>query len=115
MGFETNRGRDTFAKPIEMAAVDRHFLTRAAPGFVSNDGTRPLEPDISENAQCHFDVYRADDVRMTTTLFAGGDWRWRLSDNDRKILVEAGGYRSEADCREAVTILQARAAFATLS
>jgi uncharacterized protein YegP (UPF0339 family) len=94
---------------------DRHFLNSAGPGFASNDGAIPTEPEISEKGRCRFEVYRTDHVPMTTTLFAGGDWRWRLSEHDGKVLVEAGGYRSERHCREAVTILQARAAFATLA
>lgn len=61
----------------------------------------------------HFSVFRADSVSVTSTRLAGGDWRWRLADRDGEILVEAGGYRSEAHCREAVVVLQARAAHAT--
>jgi uncharacterized protein YegP (UPF0339 family) len=44
-----------------------------------------------------------------------GDWHWRLSDQEGAILVEAAGYRSEAHCREAVAILQARSARATVA
>ena len=72
----------------------------------------PVQP--GESHRCHFAVFRADSVRVTSTRFAGGDWRWRLSDQDGAVLVEAGGYRSEAHCREAVAILQARAARATV-
>jgi len=81
--------------------------------LASND--QPDPPEAAERARCHFHIYRADAVRLTTTRFSGGDWRWRLSDDAGRILVEAGGYRSEAHCREAVGILQARAALATLA
>lgn len=72
----------------------------------------PVQP--GESHRCHFAVFRADSVSVTSTKFAGGDWRWRLSDQEGAILVQAGGYRSEAHCREAVAILQARAARATV-
>ena len=62
-----------------------------------------------------FEVYRADEVRMTATQFAGGDWHWRLCDETGRVLVEAGGYRDERVCREAVAILRARAAAATVA
>ena len=98
-----------------MGLSERRFLNRAGPGFASNDGAIPTEPDLSEQGRCHFEVFRADQVAMTSTQFGGGDWRWRLSEHDGKCLVEAGGYPSEARCREAVSILQARAAFAKLA
>ena len=72
----------------------------------------PVQP--GESHRCHFAVFRADSVSVTSTKFAGGDWRWRVSDQEGAILVQAGGYRSEAHCREAVAILQARAARATV-
>ena len=72
----------------------------------------PVQP--GESHRCHFAVFRADSVSVTSTKFAGGDWRWRLSDQEGAILVQAGGYRSEAHGREAVAILQARAARATV-
>ena len=58
----------------------------------------PVQP--GESHRCHFAVFRADSVSVTSTKFAGGDWRWRLSDQEGAILVQAGGYRSEAHCRD---------------
>ena len=55
---------------------------------------------------CRFEVYRADEIRTSSLLFAGGDWHWRLSDATGQVLVEAGGYRSEGDCRQAIAMLQ---------
>jgi uncharacterized protein YegP (UPF0339 family) len=97
------------------SAIDSHFLNRAAQGYAldrSPKGASALaESDTSH--LCHFSVFRADSVSVTSTQFAGGDWRWRLSDHEGATLVEAGGYRSEAHSREAVAILQAYAARAT--
>lgn len=93
-------------------AADRHFLAQSGHGYASNDLT-PV--GIAEARQNHFAIFRAESVSLTSTRFAGGDWRWRLSDPDGTVLVEAGGYRSEAHCREAVAILQARAARATVA
>lgn len=97
-------------------ATDDHFLNRGVRGYASNEGERgaraPVDPGRSP--LCHFFVFLADSVSVTSTQFSGGDWHWRLSDPNGAILVEAGGYRSEAHCREAVALLQACAARAAV-
>jgi uncharacterized protein YegP (UPF0339 family) len=97
------------------SAADRQFLDQRGPGFASNDSADESCTDPTEARQCHFSIFREDSVSVTSTHFAGGDWRWRLSDQEGAILVEAAGYRSEAHCREAVAILQARSARATVA
>lgn len=57
----------------------------------------------------HFEIFRADEVRMTSTQFSGGDWHWRLMSAVGAILVEGDGYRSEQECANAVALLQDRA------
>ena len=74
-----------------------------------------LASEIGEEAPPHFEVYRSDQTKVSSTRFCGGDWHWRLVDAAGRTLVEAGGYRTEEKCCEAVTILQHRAGFATLS
>lgn len=56
-----------------------------------------------------FEVFRADEVQVTSTQFAGGDWRWRLAGATGETLVEGGGYRSERACLIAVSLLRDRA------
>lgn len=114
MGFDTNL-RLSDSPSIGEFAADRHFLNRRGRGYASNDRFegQPAPAQPSNFLQCRFSIFRTDSVSVTSTLFAGGDWRWRLSDHKGAILVEAGGYGSEARCREAVTILQAHAARAT--
>lgn len=56
-----------------------------------------------------FEVFRASEVRLTSTQFGGGDWRWRLIDAANKTLVEGGGYRSKRACVLAVSLLRERA------
>jgi uncharacterized protein YegP (UPF0339 family) len=76
------------------------------------------EGSICENAErtsCTFEVYRADEVRMTSTQFGGGDWHWRLSDADGQVLLDTGGYASERECRDAIAILQENAGWATVT
>jgi uncharacterized protein YegP (UPF0339 family) len=76
------------------------------------------EGSIHENAErtsCTFEVYRADEVRMTSTQFGGGDWHWRLSDADGQVLLDTGGYASERECRDAIAILQENAGWATVT
>ena len=70
--------------------------------------TDAARPAVEGNppGPCHFEVYRADEFRTSSTSLAGGDWRWLLSDAAGVTLVEAGGYRSEDACREAVALLQ---------
>jgi uncharacterized protein YegP (UPF0339 family) len=70
-------------------------------------------PANREEAPPHFDVYRIDETKISSTRFCGGDWHWRLADAAGHTLVEAGGYDTEETCREAVTILQRRAGCAT--
>jgi uncharacterized protein YegP (UPF0339 family) len=107
-----------FARSSAFAA-DRQFLSRRGSGFTSaKDAANPAAPagpDPTGAAQYHFEVFRADCISVTSTRHEGGDWRWRLSDADGLTLVEARDYRSEALCREAVAVLQARAGRATTS
>lgn len=116
MGSEANRclSGGHLAGPV---AADSHFLNRQGLGFAAIDSV-PAQPERtapSESGLCHFSVFRADSVSVTSTRFVGGDWRWRLSGPDGTILVEGGGYRHEAHCRQAVAILRARAARATIA
>jgi uncharacterized protein YegP (UPF0339 family) len=114
MALEASLGPIAVSSTSQPAA-DRQFLDQRGPGFASNDGADESCTDPSEARQCHFSIFRADKVTVSSTQFAGGDWHWRLSDQEGAILVEAAGYRSEAHCREAVAILQARAARATVA
>jgi uncharacterized protein YegP (UPF0339 family) len=77
-------------------------------------GEEAAQPRVMPDKPCRFDEYRADEIRTSSTLFAGGDWRWQLSDTAGRILVEAGGYRSEDDCRKAVAMLRRHAPSALL-
>lgn len=63
---------------------------------------------------CTFEIYRADEVRVTATRFSGGDWHWRLSGAAGEMLLDTGGYRTESDCRKAVLLLKNEAALATV-
>lgn len=107
MGFFDNSCANNVHSAGQLAA-DEHFLRREAHGYASNDDTARTDPGAAH--LFHFSVFRADSVSVTSTRFAGGDWRWRLSDHEGAVLVEAGGYRHEAQCRKAVAILQAHAA-----
>lgn len=117
MGYKT--GQRLNWVPSTGRLADSHFLAREHDGFAArpNDDrfgqAAPAVPD--EHPGCRFSVFRADSVSVTSTRFAGGDWRWRLCDRGGKVLVEAGGYRSEAHCRAAVSVLQGSAAHATMA
>lgn len=65
-------------------------------------------------AHPRFDIYRADHVRLTSTLFGGGDWRWRLTDDSGNIIADCGGYRNEAQCVAAVKAVRTEAGLAPI-
>lgn len=62
-----------------------------------------------------FDIYRTEEVRLTSTLFGGGDWHWRLTGASGDILADCGGYRNQRDCLAAVDALRAVAGSAIVS
>jgi len=63
----------------------------------------------------HFEIYRADQVRLTSILFGGGDWHWRLTDRSGMVLADCGGYRNHRDCLAVVKALRIEARDATIS
>jgi uncharacterized protein YegP (UPF0339 family) len=116
MDFEPRSGRRGAAHPRQRESAGTHFRKldggslAAGPAAVDTESNRQPRSD----APCRFEIYRADEVRLTAIRLSGGDWHWRLSDADGKSLVEAGGYRTEDECREAIHTLRNRAALATM-
>jgi uncharacterized protein YegP (UPF0339 family) len=94
--------------------AERQFL-RHDGGFASNDRELPEDLAAAIEGECRFEIFRADEERMTSTLFSGGDWRWRLVTSDGLVLAEAAGYPNEGMCRAAVSVLQTRAATAPVT
>lgn len=91
------------------------------PAIAANDA--PDAPRIAEasvarkqwnEAQSRFDIYRADSVKLTSTLFGGGDWHWRLTGASGSIIADCGGYRNEAECLAAVGALRVEAGLASI-
>jgi len=84
--------------------------------LADNDGaawsTTPLidadsgGPDIGF---CRFSTYRADRVSVTSALWSGGDWHWRLTGPRGDILADCGGYRHEAECLAVIEALRTNA------
>jgi len=60
----------------------------------------------AQDRRPRFEIYRSDQVSLTSILFAGGDWHWRLMDADGKLLADCGGFKVEGDCRKAVIALR---------
>lgn len=73
-------------------------------------GHHEILPSVADR----FEVFRADEVQVTSTQFAGGDWRWRLADRFGETLVQGSGYPSRRTCLDAVSLLRDRAHAARL-
>lgn len=99
------------------AFAGNRFLDMKDGGFAANDPrTAPAAPTrpAPGGGNGHFEVFREDEVSVTSTRHAGGGWRWRLCDASGLVVAEAGGYASEADCRAAVAAIQAHAGLASV-
>ena len=91
--------------------------------LAANDGSQRLvelarptpRPAPRDNGRCRFDIYRAERVSVTSSLWAGGDWHWRLSAPSGTVLVDCGGYRDEEECLAAVNSLRTEAGTAIMS
>lgn len=81
----------------------------------ANEGATQVPLAPRPEGCSHFDVYRTEQIRLTSTLFGGGDWHWRLTDQGGVMLAECGGYRNRRDCLAAVEALRAEAWSATVS
>jgi len=75
----------------------------------ANDSGRP-----EADGQCYFEIYRADEVRLTSILMAGGDWRWQFRSGSGALLATCAGYTSEQECTTAVVALRSGAGSATI-
>ena len=114
----TDRGRalssDRQPQPCELVDGRDAGRRRRLPRDPADVHFRRLGQPAPVPVPCRFDVYRADKVSMTSTQFSGGDWHWRLCDEGGRVLVDAGGYRDERVCREAIAFLRERAAAAVV-
>jgi len=103
------RARGSTTLPRE-ALVATHRDGTPGAGAESTSTTEAVSEET-----CVFEVYRADEIRMTAFQLGGGDWHWRLCDGNGQSLVDAGGYRTERACREAITLLKSHAARAAVT
>jgi uncharacterized protein YegP (UPF0339 family) len=67
---------------------------------------------MREDGVCHFDVYRADQVSLTSTLLGGGDWHWRMISVAGEVLIDCGGYTTQSACHSVIELLRHEAASA---
>lgn len=73
--------------------------------------TAVVDTLLTSGRSC-FDIYRTDQVRLTSTLVGGGDWHWRLTGASGDVLADCGGYRNQRDCLAAVGAVRAVASSA---
>jgi len=72
-------------------------------------------PRNTEGEVCRFEIHREEHVMVSSTQFCGGDWQWQLCSSRGQVLAEAGGFRSERACREAIATLKDNAAMASIT
>lgn len=75
----------------------------------------PIFNQNEESLLCQFKIHREEERSVTSTLFCGGDWQWQLCSARGHVLAGAGGFESEGECREAVTMLKNKAAVASIT
>jgi uncharacterized protein YegP (UPF0339 family) len=62
-----------------------------------------------------FEIYRTERVSLTSIMFSGDDWRWRLRSAAGAVVVNSQGYSSERACEAAVAALQKDAGSAVIA
>ena len=68
---------------------------RSIPLWVSNDA-----------AGMYFEIYRAEDVLLTSVLRSGGEWFWRLCSSTGTVHALSAAYSSKRDCLDAIEFLK---------
>lgn len=74
----------------------------------------PIDIQPRPDGQPYFEIYRADEVRLTSILFSGGDWRWRFCSGAGVPIATSAGYATERQCAASVAALRNGAAAATV-
>jgi len=89
--------------PIALAGDDRPATSGAA-----------MMVGRQESGCCQFTTYRAERVSVTSSLWSGGDWHWRLVGPSGAVLADCGGYFRESDCLAVIQALRTNAQGARL-
>lgn len=92
--------------PEDISLVTFRFAVASAGEVVEDANNGSPSPFHFTDRAPYFEIYRAEEVRRTTMLFSGGDWRWRFRSATGELLAAGVGYRSEAGCRAAVMALR---------
>jgi len=57
-----------------------------------------------------FEIYRDEQIRVSSTRFCGGAWSWRLCTPTGEIVAQSRAYEREQDCRAALALVRRHAA-----
>lgn len=100
--------------PLQHDSIKHLHLVQPANDAIAQHVPKLVRPrsNALNDGACRFDIYCADRVSLTSTLFGGGDWHWRLIATSGEILIDCGGYASRSACRSAVELLRQEAAAA---
>lgn len=83
--------------------------------WATTDAVMDAEPrfqaavDLAPDERFHFEIYHEDQVRISSSLFCGGMWRWRLCSADGAVLALSMGYATEDTCRTALSAVHRHA------
>ncbi|NIJ63076.1 uncharacterized protein YegP (UPF0339 family) [Sphingomonas leidyi] len=94
--------------PVDVSDVLFRLTASNDTKLPSADPTGARANPAPEDQFC-FEIYRAEEVRLTSILFSGGDWRWRFCSASDVTLATSAGYASERDCAAAVAALRSSA------
>jgi uncharacterized protein YegP (UPF0339 family) len=93
------------------------FLALTDAGFdpiTGDPAGRQEQAAVTPTELFYFEMSLADRVRLTSTRSAGGDWHWRLCTAGGTAVAHGGSYRTEAECRAAISLVQRVAGAATI-
>lgn len=88
--------------PATVVSTEQHLAPTASNDLAAAYG----DPQID---YWQFSTYRAERVSVTSALWSGGDWHWRLTAPSGAILADCGGYHNEAECLDVIEALRINA------
>jgi len=110
-----------FTLPFARATEIPHDVSDALLRLAAANDAHIAHADVQESGvrrardgEPYFEIYRANEVMLTSILFSGGDWRWRFCSGAGVPIATSAGYANERECMAAVASLRFGAAAAVV-